>query len=85
MPAALHQHRPSRIHRLLLVQLVRPLLELLLAGWLAQVLGDHRTGVGLVVLEGSSAATGGLGVNVVDGVGGGGGVRGLLCDLVGNA
>lgn len=85
MPAALPQNRLSTIHRLLLVQLIGPLLELLLAGRLAQVLRDHRTGVGLVVLEGGSAATGGLGVNVVNGVRRGGGVRGFLCDLVGDA
>ena len=53
---------------LLLVQLVGALLELLLAGWLAEVVGDDRARVGLVVLEGGGAATGGLGVDVVDGV-----------------
>lgn len=53
---------------LLLVQLVRALLELLLAGRLAEVVGDDRARVGLVVLEGGGAATGGLGVDVVDGV-----------------
>lgn len=53
---------------LLLVQLVGPLLELLLARGLAQVLGDHGTGVGLVVIESRGTATGGLGVDIVDGV-----------------
>lgn len=83
--STLSQHRLSVIHRLLLVQLIGPLLEFLLAGWLAQVLGDHRAGVGVVVLKGSGAATGGLGVDVVDGVRRGVGVGGFLCDLVGDA
>lgn len=50
----------------LLVQLVGPLLELLLASRLAQVVGDSRARVGLVVLKGCSAAAGGLGVFVVN-------------------
>lgn len=70
---------------LLLVQLLGALLELLLAGRLAEVVGDNWARVGLVVLEGGSAATGGLGVNVVVGVRRGIRVAGLLCDLVGDA
>ena len=70
---------------LLLVQLLRTLLELLLAGRLAKVLSDNRARVGLVVLEGGSAATGGLGVNVVDWVRRCIRVARLLCDLVGDA
>jgi hypothetical protein len=52
----------------LLVQLVRALLELLLASRLAKVVGDNRARVGLVVLEGGGTAAGGLGVDVVVGV-----------------
>jgi hypothetical protein len=52
----------------LLVQLVRALLELFLAGRLAKVVGDNRARVGLVVLEGGGTAAGGLGVDVVVGV-----------------
>lgn len=70
---------------LLLVQLVRALLELLLAGRLAKVIGDNRARVGLVVLEGGGTTTGGLGVDVVDRVRRSVRVAGLLCDLVGDA
>jgi len=70
---------------LLLVQLIGPLLELLLASRLAKVVGDNRTRVGLVVLEGSCSAAGGLVVDVVERVSRGVGVAGLLCDLVGDA
>ena len=75
----------AQIEGLLLVQLVRALLELLLAGWLAKVVGDDGTRVGLVVLEGSGAAAACLGVDIVDLVRRCGGVLGLLCDLVGDA
>jgi hypothetical protein len=70
---------------LLLVQLIGPLLELLLASRLAKVVGDNRTRVGLVVFESGSTAAGGLVVDVVERVGRGVGVAGLLCDLVGDA
>ena len=70
---------------LLLVQLLGTLLELLLAGRLAKVVGDNRARVGLVVLESGSAATGGLGVNVVGWVRRCIRVARLLCDLVGDA
>jgi len=70
---------------LLLVQLVGALLELLLAGRLAKVVGDDRARVGLVVLEGGGTAAGGLGINVVVGVRRCVRVAGLLCDLVGDA
>ena len=70
---------------LLLVQFLRTLLELLLAGRLAKVVGDNRARVGLVVLESGSAATGGLGINIVVGVRRCVGVARLLCDLVGDA
>ena len=70
---------------LLLVQLVRALLELLLAGRLAKVVGNNRARVGLVVLEGGRTAAGGLGVDVVVGVRRRVRVAGLLCDLVGDA
>jgi len=69
----------------LLVKLVRALLELLLAGWLAKVVGNNRARVGLVVLKGGGTAAGGLGVDVVVGVCGRVRVAGLLCDLVGDA
>ena len=69
----------------LLVQFVRALLELLLAGWLAKVVGNNRARVGLVVLEGGRTAAGGLGVDVVVGVRRRVRVAGLLCDLVGDA
>ena len=70
---------------LLLVQLVGALLELLLAGRLAKVVGDDRARVGLVVLEGGGTAAGGLGVDVVVGVRRCVRVARLLCDLVGDA
>ena len=70
---------------LLLVELVGALLELFFAGWLAEVVGDHRARVGLVVLEGGGAAAGSLCVNIVDFVRGCVRVAGLLCDLVGDA
>lgn len=70
---------------LLLVQLVRALLELLLAGRLAKVVGNNRARVGLVVLESGGTAAGGLGVDVVVGVCRCVRVAGLLCDLVGDA
>jgi hypothetical protein len=70
---------------LLLVQLIGPLLKLLLASRLAKVVGDNRTGVGLVVFESGGTATRGLVVDVVERVGRGVGVAGLLCDLVGDA
>lgn len=76
---------PTSSLSLLLVQLIGPLLELLLAGRLAKVVGDDRTGVGLVVLEGGGTTAGSLGVGVVHGMGRGGRVAGLLCDLVGDA
>lgn len=50
---------------LLLVQLVRALLELLLAGRLAKVVCDNRARVGLVVLKSGGTTAGGLGVIVV--------------------
>lgn len=67
----------------LLVQLVRPLLQLLLARWLAQVLGDDRARVGLVVLERGGASARGLVVGAVERVRGGVGLARLLRDLVG--
>ena len=70
---------------LLLVQLIRALLKLLLAGRLAKVVGDDRARVGLVVLKSGGTATGGLGVDVVVGVRRRGRVAGFLCDLVGDA
>lgn len=70
---------------LLLVQLVRALLELLLAGRLAKVVCDNRARVGLVVLESGGTTAGGLGVNVVVGVRRCVRIAGLLCDLVGDA
>jgi hypothetical protein len=66
-------------HGLLLVQLIGPLLKLFFAGRLAKVVGDDRTGVGLVVFKGGGIA---LVVGVVEGVTRGGRVLGLLCDLV---
>jgi hypothetical protein len=69
---------------LLLVQLIRALLELVLAGWLAKVVGDDRARVGLVGKRGG-AATGGVGVFVVKWVGRCSRVLGLLRDLVGDA
>ena len=69
----------------LLVQLLRALLELLLASRLAKVVGDNRARVGLVVLKGGGTAAGGLGVDVVVGVCRCVRVAGLLCDLVGDA
>lgn len=68
---------------LLLVQLLGPLLELLLARRLAEVVGDDRAGVGLVVIEGRGASARGLVVGIVEGVGRSVGVAGLLRDLVG--
>jgi hypothetical protein len=73
-----------RAAALLLVQLIRALLELLLAGRLAKVVGDDRAGVGLVCKRGGAAA-GSVGVFVVKRVGRCGRVLGLLCDLVGDA
>jgi hypothetical protein len=69
----------------LLVQLLRALLELLLACRLAKVISDNRARVGLVVFKSSGTTTGSLGVNVVVGVRRCGRVAGLLCDLVGDA
>lgn len=69
----------------LLVQLVRPLLELLLAGRLAKVVGNDWTRVGLVVFEGGGTTAGGLVVGVVQRVGRSVGVAGLFGDLVGDA
>lgn len=69
----------------LLVQLLRALLELLLAGWLAKVVGDDRARVGLVVLKSGGTTAGSLGVDVVVGVCRRVQVAGLLCDLVGDA
>jgi hypothetical protein len=69
-------------HGLLLVQLIGPLLKLFFAGRLAKVVGDDRTGVGLVVFESGGIAARGLVVGVVEGVTRGGRVLGLLCDLV---
>jgi hypothetical protein len=73
------------IASLLLVQLIGALLELLLAGRLAKVVGDDGTGVGLVVLESCSAAASSLRVRVVKRVRRRSRVFGLLCDLVGDA
>jgi hypothetical protein len=75
----LHRHHHRVPHRLLLVQLIRPLLELFFAGRLAKVVGDNRTGVGLVVFKGGGIA---LVVGVVEGVTRGGRVLGLFCNLV---
>ena len=69
----------------LLVQLLRALLELLLASRLAKVVGDNRARVGLVVLKSGGTTTGGLGVDVVVGVRRCVRVARLLCDLVGDA
>jgi hypothetical protein len=69
---------------LLLVQLIRALLEFLLAGRLAKVVGDDRARVGLVGKRGGAAA-GGVGVFVVKRVGRCSRVLGLLRDLVGDA
>jgi hypothetical protein len=69
---------------LLLVQLVRALLELLLAGRLAKVVGDDRARVGLVCKRGGATASG-VGVFIVERVRRCSRILGLLCDLVGDA
>jgi hypothetical protein len=69
---------------LLLVQLIRALLELLLAGRLAKVVGDNRARVGLVCKRGGAAA-GSVGVFVMERLRRCGRVLGLLCDLIGDA
>lgn len=74
-------HRRSR--RLLLVQLIRPLLQLLLACGFAEVVGDDRARVGFVVLKSGSTSIGGVVVGLVELVRRCGGVTGLLCNLIG--
>jgi hypothetical protein len=69
----------------LLVQLLRALFELLLAGWLAKVVGNDRARVGLVVLKSGGTAAGSLGIDVVVRVCRRVRVARLLCDLVGDA
>lgn len=78
---SLSGHRPSR--RSLLVQLIRSLLQLLLACGLAEVVGDDRAWVGFVVLESGSTSTGGVVVGLVEFVRRCGRVTGLLCNLIG--
>ena len=71
-------HYPLWMNLHSFIQLLRPLLQLLLTRLITQILRNHRTRIGLMVLDGGFGST-----FAVERVRRGGRVFGLLCDLVG--